>query len=281
MQTENMRSDWLDPLLGIMTRGRVCVLTGAGISTESGIPDYRGPGTLLRARNPIQYRDFVRSEAARRRYWARSMVGFPRVSAARPNTGHQVLAQLASAERLTGLITQNVDGLHVSAGNEDLIELHGRLREVICLACGIVACRHALQEALSELNPSFQRQTAQQAPDGDADLTDEQLADFRVVDCASCGGALKPHVVFFGENVPKPRVDAAFGYVDAAQSLLVIGSSLMVYSGLRFVRRAAERSIPVAIVNLGATRGDPLAALTIDAHASEVLQTLEHALRLG
>jgi NAD-dependent SIR2 family protein deacetylase len=257
------------------------VLTGAGISTASGIPDYRGPGTLSRARNPIQYREFIRSELARRRYWARSLIGFPRVTAARPNPGHEVLARFASGGLLTGLITQNVDGLHVTAGSEELIELHGRLREAVCLSCGLVTCRHALQEALLARNPDFRAATAEQAPDGDADVTDERLADFRVVDCASCGGPLKPHVVFFGENVPKPRVDAAFGYVDAAASLLVIGSSLTVYSGLRFVRRAAERALPVAIVNLGATRGDSLATLTIDAHSSEVLQALEHALRPG
>jgi NAD-dependent SIR2 family protein deacetylase len=206
------------------------------------------------------------------------MVGFPRVASARPNLGHEMLARLAGGGCVTGLITQNVDGLHVRAGSEQLVELHGRLREVVCLGCGLVTCRHALQHTLTVLNPDFSGSDSEQAPDGDADLDDERLRDFRVVDCAACGGPLKPHVVFFGENVPKARVDSAFAYVDAAQSLLVVGSSLMVYSGLRFVRRAHERSLPVAIVNLGATRGDALASLTIDARASEVLQLLEQAL---
>jgi NAD-dependent deacetylase sirtuin 4 len=261
-------------LLPLFERGPVAVLTGAGVSTDSGIPDYRGPGTASRARNPVQYREFVRSPAARRRYWARSLVGFPRVWTARPNVAHSVLARLEQRGHLSGLITQNVDGLHVDAGSQALVELHGRLREVVCMECGAVSSRRALQEALEQHNPGFAAHVAEQAPDGDADL-ERDLQGFQVVDCAACGGALKPHVVFFGENVPGPRVEQAYGYVDQAESLLVVGSSLTVYSGLRFVRRAHAQAKPVAIVNIGPTRGDPLASVRLDASGGPLLHALD------
>jgi NAD-dependent SIR2 family protein deacetylase len=264
-------------LAQLFARGPVCVLTGAGVSTDSGIPDYRGPGTAARARNPVQFREFLRSHAARKRYWARSLVGFPRISRARPNLAHQALAQLEARGRLSGLITQNVDGLHGDAGSRTLVELHGRLREVVCLSCGEVSSRAEHQRALESLNPEFAREVAEQAPDGDADL-ERDLDGFRTLDCQACGGVLKPHVVFFGENVPGPRVDQAYGYLDAAHSLLVVGSSLTVYSGLRFVRRAAEQAKPVAIVNLGPTRGDVHATLKIDAGSAPVLSMLAREL---
>jgi NAD-dependent SIR2 family protein deacetylase len=257
---------------------RLAVLTGAGCSTESGIPDYRGPGTLARARNPIQYREFVRSAEARRRYWARSLLGWPRVRAARPNAGHRALAALERAGIATGLITQNVDRLHHAAGSVEVIELHGALERVRCLGCGAGTPRAAVQERLLALNPGWQARGAAIAPDGDAELPADAVAGFQVAACESCGGDLKPDVVFFGESVPRPTVEAGFAQVDGAGALLVVGSSLAVFSGYRFVRRAAERGLPVVIVNLGPTRGDPLAAVRVDAPAGRALPALCAAL---
>jgi NAD-dependent SIR2 family protein deacetylase len=259
----------MDPLIALCHGKKLAVLTGAGCSTESGIPDYRGPTTRERTRSPIQYRAFVDDPVARRRYWARSMAGWTRFSSARPNRAHAALAAMDG--RLTGLVTQNVDRLHHAAGSRDVIELHGALHEVGCLACGGVEERHALQRRLILLNPGFD-DDAELAPDGDAELAHTER--FRVPDCLACGGVLKPRVVFFGENVARPVVDAAFARVDAADVLLVVGSSLTVFSGFRFVKHAHARGKPVAIVNLGPTRGDPLATLKVDAPAGETLATL-------
>jgi len=264
----------LDALRALLARGPALVLSGAGISTDSGIPDYRGPETRRRARNPVQHREFVRSHAARQRYWARSMLGFTRFAAATPNAGHLALAQLEQGGQLHGVITQNVDGLHQRAGSREVIELHGALRTVVCLGCQARTPRPLLQEALRACNPGFEARAAELAPDGDADLADALISDFRVVDCAACGGALRPDVVFFGENVPRPRVDAAFALLARARSLWVIGSSLAVYSGLRFVHHAHKCGLPVAVLCLGPTRGDPFASLRIDAGASQVLRAL-------
>jgi NAD-dependent SIR2 family protein deacetylase len=261
-------------LADLLRDRRFVALTGAGCSTESGIPDYRGPGTRARARNPIQYRAFIHEPATRQRYWARSVLGWPRFSAARPNDGHRALATLEAA-RLTGILTQNVDRLHHAAGSSRVIELHGALAEVVCLRCGRLEPRDQLQARLELLNPGWSAD-AELAPDGDAELT--AVDGFRVADCLACGGVLKPRVVFFGENVPKPIVDEAFALLDGAEALLVVGSSLTVYSGFRFVRRAAERGLSVAIVNLGPTRGDPLADLLVDAPVGEVLPALVAAL---
>jgi NAD-dependent deacetylase sirtuin 4 len=264
----------LDALGAVFTRGTVAVLTGAGLSTESGIPDYRGPESRQRARRPVQYQEFLKNAAARRRYWARSMLGWPRFAAARPNTGHAVLGRLEARGFVSGVVTQNVDGLHRAAGSVRQVELHGALREVICLECGRLMARAELQHELERHNAGLLTAAVQAAPDGDAELDDAQLSEFRVVDCA-CGGRLKPHVVFFGENVPKARVESAHAIFGAACALLVVGSSLAVWSGLRFVRAAAERAQPVAIVCLGPTRGDPHAALRIDAAAGVTLAALE------
>jgi NAD-dependent SIR2 family protein deacetylase len=264
----------VDALRALLARGPAVVLTGAGVSTDSGIPDYRGPETRRRARNPIQHREFIRSAAARKRYWARSMLGFARFAAAQPNAGHRALAALEQAGRALGLITQNVDSLHQRAGSQQLIELHGALRTVLCLECQARTPRTLLQAALRHENPEFEARAAELAPDGDADLADALIEDFRVVDCASCGGALRPDVVFFGENVPRPRVDAAFALVDRAHSLWVIGSSLAIYSGLRFVHYAHKRELPIAILCLGPTRGDPFAQVRVDASATQVLSAL-------
>jgi NAD-dependent SIR2 family protein deacetylase len=263
-------------LLVDLLRGRRFVaLTGAGCSTDSGIPDYRGPGTRARARNPVQYRAFVDDPRARQRYWARSMLGWPRFSAARPNGAHAAFAALERVGQLRGIITQNVDRLHHAAGSARVVELHGALAEVVCLACGALEARAALQDRLTLLNPWWDADV-ELAPDGDAELA--QVEGFRVADCLACGGVLKPRVVFFGENVPRPTVDEAFALLAEGDALLVAGSSLTVYSGLRFVRRAAEAGVPIAILNLGPTRGDPYATLRVDAPLADTLPVLRAAL---
>ena len=256
---------------------RLVVLTGAGLSTDSGIPDYRGPGS--RPRNPMTYSEFVSGESAQRRYWARSHLGWARMRRADPNPGHLALAALEAGGMLDGLITQNVDGLHGAAGHRAVIDLHGRIDEVVCLACGRITARGALQDRLSALNPGFTEAHSAEvetAPDGDAavEITD----GFRIAPCAGCGGVLKPHVVFFGENVPKERVARCYALVGTLTpddgALLVAGSSLAVLSGLRFVRAARRAGVPVVIVNRGPTRGDELADLRVDAGCSETLAAL-------
>ena len=265
----------LHDLVKLMRSGPVCVLTGAGCSTESGIPDYRGPGS--KPRNPIQHRDFVEKESTRRRYWARSAIGWPRMAAAKPNAAHDAIARLEEAGRLTGLVTQNVDRLHHKAGSRDVLELHGALAEVRCLECNIRESRDDLQARMLELNPNLRDLDVETAPDGDAELSSSVINEFRVPPCLMCGGVLKPDVVFFGGSVPRDRVDAAFAMMDRSVALVVVGSSLAVFSGYRFVLRAKERGIPVAIVNRGETRGDPHAALRIDGRAGEVLPALADA----
>jgi NAD+-dependent protein deacetylase sirtuin 4 len=260
-------------------RGRaVLALTGAGCSTHSGIPDYRGPAASKRRRPPIQYAELVGDERARQRYWARALVGWPHFRCARPNVAHQALAALEAAGRVFGTITQNVDRLHHAAGSCNVIELHGALHRARCLECGATEDRDELQARLLALNPDFAGLEVQSAPDGDADLPDPLVDGFRVAPCCVCGGLLKPDVVFFGETVPRPTVEAAFALVQQAEVLLVAGSSLTVLSGLRFVREAARRSIPIIIVNLGPTRGDPLATLRLDADVIDVLPRLSVAL---
>lgn len=268
----------LDDLIALLRGKRLVALTGAGCSTESGIPDYRGPETLRRARNPIQGREFSRSAEIRQRYWARAVIGWERFSRAEPNPAHRALARLEQGGPLEGLITQNVDGLHHAAGSRRVIELHGRLAEVACLECGATEARAALQERLLAQNPGWLRRAADLAPDGDADLPAEHVAGFHAPPCLRCDGPLKPRVVFFGENVPRPIVDEAFALVDAADALLVVGTSLAVFSGYRFVLRAAQRGIPIAMVNLGSARGEELGALKVDARAGEVLPRLAEAL---
>lgn len=272
--TTRMSGEPAADLVELLRGRRVTVLTGAGVSTESGIPDYRGPETRRRARNPMQYRAFLREATARQRYWARSVVGWQRWKAARPNAGHHALVALERAGIVRGVITQNVDRLHHAAGSRRVVELHGSLAEVRCLECGEVEPRAALQERLLTLNPGWADRRAELAPDGDADLFDARVRAFRVAGCESCEGVLKPHVVFFGEGVPRATVDEAFALLEEAEVLLVVGSSLAVFSGLRFVRRAAERGMPIAIVNLGETRGDAQATLRVEARAGELLPAL-------
>lgn len=255
---------------------RTIVLTGAGCSTESGIPDYRGDGAVHR-RPPVQYQEFVRNAAARRRYWARSTVGWPRFSASRPNHGHHALAAMEAAGVLAGIITQNVDGLHQAAGSRTVLELHGSLAAVRCLACDVTMTRHAWQHRLLAANTDWLdecadiRARAASAPDGDAALDQAAVAGFEVPACEDCGGIVKPDVVFFGENVPKVRVAEAWRMFDEGDVLLVAGSSLTVYSGRRFVDRARERGIPVAVVNVGPTRADECARVRVEGRLGEVL----------
>jgi NAD+-dependent protein deacetylase sirtuin 4 len=250
--------------------GRVAVLTGAGCSTDSGIPDYRGPGTTRRARNPVQFRQFVEDGAWRQRYWARAVIGWKRVAQARPCAAHEALAALDG--RCTALITQNVDGLHQRAGSTGVIELHGNLGWVVCLQCGRREARDDLQERLDGLNPGWSERVVEMAPDGDAEL--EQVDGFRVAGCVACGGHLKPDVVFFGESVPRDRVEGAYAAVEAAEALLVAGSSLVVFSGFRFVKRAKALGLPIVIATLGETRGDPFATIKLDAPLAETLPFL-------
>ncbi len=261
-----------------MARGRrIVALTGAGCSTESGIPDYRGPGA--RPRQPLQHREFVERADARRRYWARSLIGWPKLAAARPNRAHAALAALERSGAIAGVITQNVDGLHTAAGSRAVVELHGALARVRCLACGELTSRDELQRRLLEANPGWTgRIDAPVAPDGDVELPEQLVTSFRVVPCAACGGVLMPDVVFFGGSVPRPTLDAAWALFARAELLLVIGSSLAVFSGYRFVRRAAEQGVPVAILNHGPTRGDAHAELRIDARCGDALPQLARAL---
>ncbi len=250
------------------------VLTGAGCSTESGIPDYRGPQGSLKRRQPMQYLEFVRDPEARKRYWARSLVGWRTFARARPNAAHHALSRLEHAGVAAGLITQNVDGLHGAAGSQRHIELHGSLHRVMCLSCGVRTSRDELQAELLAENPQAASFGAELAPDGDAELAPEHVEGFRVPPCRTCGGVLKPDVVFFGENVPPSVVAAAWAELLAAEALLVVGSSLFVFSGYRFVRGAHARGLPIAIVNQGPTRADELASLRIDGRAGEILPPL-------
>ena len=262
----------VEPALA-MLRGRpLVVLTGAGLSTDSGIPDYRGPGSP--PRRPMTYQEFVAGPQARQRYWARVHTGYGRFSGAAPNPGHRALAALDPEL----LITQNVDGLHEEAGSRRLVALHGRISDVVCLACRRTSPRAALEQRLAGLNPGWAEAHADLAlrPDGDVDLVDWDT--FRVADCEACGGVLKPDVVFFGENVPVERVGRCYDAVDRLPTdggaLLVAGSSLTVMSGLRFVKRAARAGTPVVVVNRGRTRGDELAAYKLEVGCSEFLAAL-------
>ncbi|HEX8821814.1 MAG TPA: NAD-dependent protein deacetylase [Archangium sp.] len=271
-------TEGVEALVSLLRGRRVVVLTGAGCSTESGIPDYRGPGTRARARNPIQHREFLTRPEVRARYWARSLLGWPRFSAARPNAAHEALATLEREGHVLGLITQNVDRLHHAAGSQRVIELHGALARVRCLDCEAVESRAELQERLLALNPGFTEHSAELRPDGDSELSLEAVRAFQVAPCTRCGGTLKPDVVFFGDNVPPPTVEAAFSLLEQGDALLVVGSSLAIYSGFRFLQRAADRHLPVGLVNIGECRGAELVDVRVEARAGEVLPRLVEAL---
>lgn len=256
---------------------RLLVLTGAGISTASGIPDYRDRNGVRRGSAPIEGPAFRNTEAVRKRYWARSMVGYPTLSKSEPNAAHRAVAALESAGKVATVLTQNVDGLHQRAGNAAVIELHGNIHGVACLACGELFARHEIQLLLEAANPALLEIAATPLPDGDARFEPdaaEILAGFRVPCCPQCGGMLQPDVVFFGDGVPRARAAAAEQALAGADALLVIGSSLMVFSGFRFCRLAAERGKPVAAINRGVTRADHLLAFKTESAAETVLPAL-------
>jgi NAD-dependent SIR2 family protein deacetylase len=261
-------SDLADWLAGLAS---VVVVSGAGVSTGSGIPHYRNREGAWRHARPMEFGDFVKHADNRKRYWARSFVGWRHFSRARPNAAHRALASLEASGKLTTLITQNVDGLHQAAGSEGVIELHGDLSGVRCVDCHGLTSRSAWQERLREANLQWHAKIARPKPDGDAELPADASKDFVVPDCQTCNGILKPDVVMFGEAVPRDRVERATAAIRKADALLVVGSSLMVYSGFRFARQANEQRKPIAIVNQGITRADDLAALKIDADCQQVL----------
>jgi NAD-dependent SIR2 family protein deacetylase len=266
-------------LIAALAGCRVAVLTGAGISTDSGIPDYRGPDSP--PSNPMTIRQFTSDPVFRQRYWARNQVGWRHMDETLPNAGHRAVAALERDGVVSGVITQNVDLLHTKAGSRDVINLHGTYAQVICLSCGDSMTRAAVGDRLDALNPGFVERAESVgglavAPDADAVVTETDT--FRYLDCPSCGGMLKPDIVYFGESVPKAIVEQAFSLIDAADALLVAGSSLTVFSGYRFVRHAAARGIPVAIVNRGPTRGDDLATIKVDGGCSELLTLLAEEL---
>ena len=270
----------LTRLAALLGEGGCVVLTGAGCSTESGIPDYRGAGRPARPNSPIQHSAFLRDPLVRRRYWARATLGWDRFSRAGPNRAHRALAALERAGVVVGVITQNVDRLHQAAGSARVVELHGALADVICLDCGAREGRADLQPRLLAANPGWLDGAALSNPDGDADLPAERVSDFRVVGCSACGGTLKPEVVFFGGSVAPPVLASAWELFGEATTLLVVGSSLAVFSGFRFARRAAELGLRMAIVNLGPTRADELSPCArVHAPAGEVLFGV--AARLG
>ncbi|WP_240724545.1 NAD-dependent protein deacetylase [Halomonas borealis] len=272
----------IEALASFVTRTpRLAVLTGAGVSTASGIPDYRDDHGDWKRSPPMQHRMFMDSHAARQRYWARALVGFRTLQQARPNAAHRALARLEAAGRVSGLITQNVDGLHRRAGSRRVIELHGRADRVRCMGCGATRMRHDLHAELEARNPHWLTLEAPVGPDGDADLEAADFSGFRVPDCTRCGdGIYKPDVVFFGDSVPRTRVSEAFTMLAEADGLLVVGSSLMVFSGFRFAREAARAGKPLACINLGHTRADDLYALKVAAGAEAGLIALVEALEI-
>ena len=267
----------MDPLASLTEfatqHPRLLVLTGAGCSTEAGIPDYRDANGAWKRNEPMRFQLFVGDALARKRYWARSMLGWPVIARAEPNAAHRALAQLAHTGHVYSLVTQNVDGLHQRAGSPRVIDLHGSLANVICLASGHAVSRATLQAELVSANPGFADAVASVAPDGDTDL-EADFATFVVPPCAACGGVLKPDVVFYGANVPRVRVDAALDALDSADAVLVVGSSLMVYSGFRFCERARERGMSIAALNQGRTRADALFSLKIDSDCASALESL-------
>ena len=252
---------------------KLLILTGAGVSTDSGIPDYRDGEGSWKRKQPVQHGEFMASLQARQRYWGRSLIGWPVIRNAAPNPAHQQIAELESRGHGSLLVTQNVDRLHQKAGSLSAMDLHGRADEVICMTCGSRSTRDLVHERCANLNPGIRHYSATVAPDGDADL-ELDFSRFEIADCDQCGGILKPDVVFFGDYVPKQRVHSALDALNASDGLLVIGSSLMVYSGFRFCRYAKEWSKPIATLNLGRTRADSLVDLKLNARISETLYHL-------
>ncbi|MCX7165333.1 MAG: NAD-dependent protein deacetylase [Rhodocyclales bacterium] len=268
-------------IVRLLDQGSVVILTGAGLSTASGIPDYRDRNAQWKGARPIDHTDFLRSESTRRRYWARSFIGWPTVGLASPSRGHHALAQLERRDRIALIITQNVDGLHQKAGSRSVLELHGGLQRVVCLACRHSYPRASVQEWLGAANPGIAIEAARRAPDGDAHVAGEFHRDFSIPACPSCGGVLKPDVVFFGDSVPQDRVRTGLDAIDAARGVLVVGSSLMVYSGFRFVEHAHRHGKPVMAINLGITRADHLLAAKLEQDCDEFLHLVKMRERMA
>jgi len=258
----------------IENHARIFVLTGAGVSTGSGIPDYRDSAGEWKHRKPVDYRDFVREHAVRQRYWARSAIGWPRISKAEPNAAHIGLVSLEKQLAELVIVTQNVDGLHQRAGSSRVIDLHGTLERVVCLDCGTYFSRLKIQEYLLRHNPQLEGLSAGLAPDGDAQRVGTDFTEIEIPHCDHCDGLLKPDVVFFGENVPGQRISECFDALEVADAVLVVGSSLMVYSGYRFILKAQTRNIPIAAINIGKTRADDLLSLKIERDCGETLTDL-------
>lgn len=272
---EALAGEQLEEAIDLMRGARVAVLTGAGVSTDSGIPDYRGEGAPRRS--PMTFQTFLASEQARKRYWAGSHLGWRSFGSARPNTGHLALAELEAAGAVTGVVTQNVDGLHRRAGSAHVVELHGTMDRVVCLTCGQYYARQAVADRLEALNPAFDLERAiRPAPDGDVEVDDVDA--MQIPACTVCGGILKPDVVFFGEFVPGETFEAAASIVRGADVLLVAGSSLVVNSGIRLIELARRRHVPIIVVNRGITKGDGRAAVKLDAGTSETLAAMAAAL---
>lgn len=268
--------DKLDRLISVSRN--ILILTGAGISTESGIPDYRSEGVGLYARStnrPVQYRDFLKSEGVRKRYWARNYVGWPRFSSFSPNLTHLSVCKLVNDIGIARcVVTQNVDGLHTKAKTKNVIELHGSAFRVVCLSCDFKIERHAFQSLLAQLNPDVKIIDQMMRPDGDVEMTQDQVEGFNIPSCPSCAGLLKPDIVFFGDNVPKDRVEEVRNEVKLCDTLLVLGSSLTVFSAYRIVLQAADLHKPIAIVNIGDTRGDQHALIKVSAKCGDVIPHL-------
>ncbi|KAH8366584.1 hypothetical protein KR084_004575 [Drosophila pseudotakahashii] len=261
----------------LMSKPNVLVLTGAGISTESGIPDYRSEGVGLYARSnhkPVQHMEFVKSSAVRKRYWARNFVGWPKFSATQPNATHHALARFEREERVQAVVTQNVDRLHSKAGSRNVVEVHGSGYVVKCLSCEYRIDRHEFQSILASLNPAFKDAPEMIRPDGDVEIPLEYIENFQIPECTQCGGDLKPEIVFFGDSVPRSRLDEIAGMVYNSDGLLVLGSSLLVFSGYRVVLQTKDLKLPVAIVNIGDTRADHLADIKISAKCGDVIPKL-------
>lgn len=277
--SSSVDSSALEQLQSIVSQASsLFVISGAGLSTESGIPDYRSEGVGLYARTdrrPMQHSEFVRSAKSRQRYWARNYVGWPQFSSHLPNSAHFALKDWEDKGKLQWLVTQNVDALHLKAGNERLTELHGCTHRVVCLGCGSLTLRAELQKRFAALNPSWAASAGAVAPDGDVFLEDEQVLNFRVPACDACGGILKPEVTFFGDVVNRATVQFVHNKLAESDAVLVAGSSLQVYSGYRFLLAASERKLPIAIVNIGPTRADHLADVKLSARCGEVLPAIQ------
>jgi NAD-dependent SIR2 family protein deacetylase len=270
-----LTDELLDAAIGLMRGARVAVLTGAGVSTDSGIPDYRGEGAPVRT--PMTFQAFLASERARKRYWAGSHLGWRNFGSAQPNRGHRALADLEAGGIVSGIVTQNVDGLHRRSGSRHVVELHGGMDRVLCLTCGQHYARQSIADRLAELNPGIDLDTAiRPAPDGDVEVDDVDA--MAIPACTVCGGILKPDVVFFGEFVPTDTYQAAASLVQGADALLVAGSSLVVNSGVRLLELARRRRTPIIVVNRGITKGDSRATVKIDAGTSETLTAMAGAL---